>query len=334
MDHPLHGLPPPFGLQAPSLAAVVSPVPGDPDSLASCTLISEWLLSHKIQHDLICPKIPSIEERPLLKFLNLGKFRNSFPRHPKEYSHVFITDYGDFRTTGLDTTLFLPTCTFIGFDHHDLPAQDFPKNGAQIWERESASTTIVVYKFLKAMGFFINRKIAMQVLLGIYGDTAALGNSRVNPEALEIIAECMRLGAPWEKIQEAAHERMTFQIMELWEEVFPEIRETFDRELGMALFIADRRRTMRWGGCKNVETILDRMIKLDETKVAIMFSETLSGVWKISFRSKDKKISVAAIASHFGGGGHWNMAVGIWDGMLIDGIAKARQMIYELKKKA
>ena len=63
-------------------------------------------------------------------------------------------------------------------------------------------------------------------------------------------------------------------------------------------------------GLEDTKDLVDVVRVLEGVRVAVIFEDLEDGRIRVSLRSKDPAVSVAAVASQFGGGGH-AMASGI-----------------------
>ncbi len=292
------------------------PHPGtDPDAVATCAL--QYLFIRETQKSLLpfmrntatlfCPTPIFPSENPLYEFLPISKFTTWFPEIPPTF--VLVNDYGDFKRSGIDPSRLSRDCKIIGFDHHSRPANDFPQNGMQVIG-QAASTTVVMYKFLKAHlpnpGPEVRREIALYTFIGIVADTNGLRDLSAAPDTLQIASACMAEDIPWRQILACQpYEVETYDVVSAF-------RKKFEPELRFLWLIANREEVISWGGKQVIEDAL-RILENTRDAVIALLQEQPNGSWKVSLRSRSNgdprwEISVSRIAEKFGGGGHPNKA--------------------------
>lgn len=171
---------------------VVAPYDYDADALASCPLIGAILQCLRKRHTFFCAK-PVRRLNALYEYLPLEKFHTTLP--DKKPNCVIAVDYGDFHKLGINPEAFGPRCFFIGFDHHDRPAADFPKNGVQIVDSRCPSSTAVIYHFLKYLGIPLSKTLATYVAVGIFSDVRRM-TEIYDQGTYSVISQCGVYGAP------------------------------------------------------------------------------------------------------------------------------------------
>ena len=311
-----------------------SPEPPDIDSAASCALLeaaSPNLFGGGTP--IRAYEVPATGENPLALFLPKIDTKISRGIPFKKPLTFVIPDYGNFRTCKINAKIFPVPDFFIGFDHHDQPASDFPENGIQIVDPEAASTTVVIYEFLRWAGIEITEKMALYTALGIYADTARLTNPKTNYQALRIFKECLDTGISFEEIRRAAEPTMTLERLKVWGEIFLEIPNGIDHELHLATLVINKKQKNRWGD-KNAITVMDKMQQLRNIYTVIILRENNDGSWKISIRSQPYIVSAARLARLLGGGGHPHMAAtGSWSGNPQEALEIIRGELKKIQKK-
>ena len=301
---------------------IVSPAPPDVDSICSCLLLDK-LFSHRGMgiprpHQFFCAQKPTARDNTLLKFVE-PKLDLFFSTLPTEYIMpllIVIVDYGSFNTCGI-TPREMPYHYFIGLDEHPGPIEDFPINGIQLCDPRMPSTTALIYEMFRQKCFPITQEIATYVALGIMADTGRMTNSKANVHAFRIMTDCLNKGILWEEIQEAAAPKMTPQRLEVWIKA----KEYLNYQTNFVSLIVYKKTLTAWGGTKkDIETFFGTyMCALEGIDIAVLIYEQDDGTWKISFRSKGKRNNQAAeLAKKFGGGGHSNAAIAIYQGVPFD----------------
>ena len=193
--------------------------------------------------------------------------------------------------------------TLVTIDHH----QDNPGNAdLNLLEPEAASTTAILYEIFRAGRFPIDAQIAACLYVGLVTDTGRFQYSNTNPQAHRMAAELQEIG-----LDVAAISRQLYETVPL-----PKLRL-----LGVAL----QRMEMKQGGVvvtswlreedfaaagaddSHAEGIIDTLRQVRGAAVAVLARERARGggiETKVSLRSMDGRVDVAAIAAVKGGGGH------------------------------
>ena len=315
---------------------IVSPAPPDADSITSCLLLSEYLKLPWLNkpHTLYCTQtVPQPEENLLLKFFksDLLQFSLDLPRvHP---TCIALVDYGNFKTAGLNASDFMDA-EFIGFDHHDQPADDFPENGLQIIDQEAASTTALLYHYFCYIGVPISKAMATYITVGILADTGRLTNPKANADALRIVANCIEKGIPWDRILEAMQPRISKNRLHVWAQIA--LHSMSIGAYGFISAVVSKNNLNHWGGtAKDAESLLGWKQMLEDARVTVLILEQGDREWKIALRSKvPREISVAKIARRLGGGGHPHMAAAIWSGDPFDAEEILRKEVVSILQKS
>ncbi len=314
---------------------IVSPNPPDADSISSGLLIHEYFALPWVNkpHTLFCAgQMPSVNRNPLFKFFggDLALFKNSLP--PVIPPVAVISDYGNFRTCGLEPEKFKKTCQFIGFDHHAEPADDFPEGGIQIVDPDASSTTVLLYHFFGFIGVPISRRMATYIALGILTDTGRLTNPKTNSDALRVLLSCIDKGAPWEEMRSLLQPRISQKTPSVWASAS---REIVFRGYGeFSILIAGHKALSSWGGTrKDAESFLGVMQNIEGVRVAVLALEE-DGAWKISIRSNiPQEVSATLMAKTLGGGGHPHMAAAIFTGHPLEAVEILQKELERQKKQ-
>lgn len=291
---------------------IASPSPYDPDSIASCSLFHEYLSHRELgrPHDMYCPD--SITQEGLYRFLPVHLFSNKLIDPPPDA--ILTADYGDFCTVKLPPELVKKAPVVIAFDHHDRPADDFPRHGIQVVDPHAASATVVIYNYLRYWGLEMTKNMYTYTAVGIYADTVGLVGPKTNAETLSIMNTCIEHGIPLEMLRKHANGFPIGQ-MRIWQDAFANV--VYDPVCNVASLIVNQKKVAEWG-MKNVLSLLTPLQALGDIAVVILAIAEPDDTWKISLRSNDSSISVAQIARELAttcggrGGGHAEMAAVRW----------------------
>ncbi len=220
---------------------------------------------------------------------------------PTEVELVVLLDCADTKRLGplyiARQQWFHGTVPIVNIDHHVTNTLFGDEN---LVDPTASSTTEVLTRWFLRLGIPITSDIATSLLTGLYGDTLSFQTSSTSASALELAALLLRHGARQEEIVEnlfrrkpvstillwgAALSRVQVEPPIIWTEITPAILQTSGATAAEG------------------EGIVNFLTGAEGTVVAILFYEQPEG-WRVSLRSGDPLVDVAALCQHFGGGGH------------------------------
>jgi phosphoesterase RecJ-like protein len=221
-----------------------------------------------------------------------------------------------------DTTVYLLDCASLlrsnsdGFaggvprvniDHH----QDNPGYGDfNLIDPLAPSTTAILYEVFKAGGFAVNAEVATALYVGLVTDTGRFQYSNTTPAAHRMAAELQEAGADVSAVYRQIYESTPLPKLLLLERALSHL----EVRLGGALIVS-------WLGNDDfalakadeghAEGIIDTLRRIQGVRVAALIRERFRGgraETKVSLRSTDGTVNVAALAQKRGGGGHLRAA--------------------------
>jgi len=227
---------------------------------------------------------------------------------PADTLYVFC-DMSDPRRAGE----FLPHVArenTLDIDHH-LGNARFGKLNF-VLEHE-CSTGSVVMHLLRGLGVEIDAAIATCILATIMTDTGGFMHSNATPEALELSAELMRLGADKERVTEEIFLRRRVEATKLLGCVIDAMR--FAHEGRYCYSYVDDAMLARTGADgEDTEDMVNTLLGQDGVDVAALF-KSIDGELRVSLRSSGR-VNVQAAAQRLGGGGHFRASGLSHDGPL------------------
>jgi bifunctional oligoribonuclease and PAP phosphatase NrnA len=216
---------------------------------------------------------------------------------PADTLYVFC-DMSDWRRAGEH----LPAVereNMLDIDHH-LGNSLFGKLNF-VLENE-CSTGSVVMHLLRELGVPIDDRIATCILATIMTDTGGFMHSNTTPEALELAAELMRLGARKEQITEEIFLRRRVAATKLLGQIIDVMR--FEHGGRYCYSYVDDAMLARTGADgEDTEDVVNTLLGQDGVDVAALF-KAIEGEIRVSLRSSGK-LNVQAAAQRLGGGGHF-----------------------------
>jgi phosphoesterase RecJ-like protein len=198
----------------------------------------------------------------------------------------------------------------INIDHH--PTNEM-YGCVNIVDGAAAATTVLVYRFFKAMApEKLTPEIADCLYLGILMDTGGFRFQNVDSEALRIASELIEKGA---RAYELAHEFIyveKFATLRLLGLVLDSLRLHHDGRVA-TMEVTSEMLERTGTTMKDSEGFVDYGAALDDVELVALFRENAPDEVRVSLRSRNHH-DVSALAERFGGGGHVRAA-----GLTIEG---------------
>jgi phosphoesterase RecJ-like protein len=254
------------------------------------------------------------------------------PSDLRAYDLILVLDCGSISRTGLELRIRnliaaakegkINTRPYIiEFDHHE-PQETYAD--LEIREAHKASTTEIVYNFLKANGKSINKVMADCILIGLMTDTGHFLHANSSREALAVSSEMLLRGASLPKIINKTIHNKSFATLKVWGRALENMQ--FDAVTGFASSALSEIELTELLTPEEKETQVDLfgdivsfMSCLSGVSVALLLREEKGRV-KGSMRTTLENVDVAKIAQNWGGGGHKKAA-----GFSVEGRLKATE---------
>ncbi len=218
------------------------------------------------------------------------------------YDALCIIDCADRRRLGRfydddPARIDAPDVPIVNIDHHVTNDRFGTVN---IVEPGAASASEIVTDVLASWGTELDRDIAQCLLSGIYGDTLGLRTESTTSRTLRTTADLIDAGASPTPIVDALFRLKPQSTVCLWQSALSRVRWTGSliwTELTPDMF----------GSCGaqaiEAEGLVNFLLGTEGSLVAAILYANDSG-WRVSMRSMNADVDVAAIAATFGGGGH------------------------------
>ncbi len=191
----------------------------------------------------------------------------------------------------------------VNIDHH----QDNPGYGElNLIVPDAASTTAILYDIFRAGGMTIDIHVATALYVGLVTDTGRFQYSNTTPAAHRMAADLLEGGLDVNQVYRRVYESTPLPKLLLLQEALCHL----EMRLGGGLVLAwvDRESFVRAGAEDgHTEGIVDQLRRIQGVRVAAFLRERRtdgSPEYKVSLRSTDGRVDVAAIANLRGGGGH------------------------------
>jgi bifunctional oligoribonuclease and PAP phosphatase NrnA len=201
----------------------------------------------------------------------------------------------------------------IVMDHHVSNARYGTIN---VVDADAAATAVVVRQLAHDLGWPLNRDAAMCIYTGLVTDTGRFQYSNTTPEVFTLAQELSTFDLPIAAMTRQLFEEHRFAYLQLVAACLGRAQLDTDLELvSTAITAAD----LQTFGVEIEETegLIDLVRRAGEAEVACVLKETPEGI-RVSLRSLTR-VDVAAVAAHFGGGGH-RYAAGFTVGGTVDSV--------------
>lgn len=276
---------------------IVSHVNPDGDTLgAMCAMHSAIKKRYKKKAEmLILSKLPKVYE--FLPNISEAKTLDKFDKS-REYDLVIAVDVASLDRLIDAQVLFDRAKITINIDHHKTNNN---YGTLAIVEPKASSSGEVVYKILKKLDWPIDLEIATSIYTAILTDTGGFRFENTSPKVFKVAAELTDLGIVPKDIYRKCYESKT-KNMVLFQN-YCVSKATFlanDKIAYTKVYKKDMEKFL--AGDDYTEGIAEVLRGIVTTEVSFVVKEVDAKICKISMRSK--QIDVAAICSHFGGGGH------------------------------
>lgn len=270
----------------------------DGDALGSALAMSMYLDAMKIRNEIVCHHEPPRN----LRFLPHADRIRLKPKDEK-YDLGIILDLDSLDRLGNTESYFASCQRLVVIDHHIPHAA--PGN-LRIVDTSASATALILTRLLRALDFAITPDMATCLLTGIVTDTGSFRFRNTTPEALSLSAYLLECGGDLTEISEEVFQSKTLSSVQLMGHCLEVMRLACeDRIAWSALSTDDFERT----GAKDEDTegFVNEMLFITSVQIAALIREPKPGRIRCSLRSRGA-FDVAAVARHFGGGGHKNAA--------------------------
>jgi phosphoesterase RecJ-like protein len=191
----------------------------------------------------------------------------------------------------------------INIDHH----QDNPGYGElNLIVPDAPSTSAILYDIFCAGGWPIDEVVATALYVGLVTDTGRFQYSNTTSAAHRMAADLIEAGVDVNEVSRRVYETTPLSSLRLLERALRHIELYLDGELVMSW--VDGSDFAETGAKEDhTEGIVDDLRRIQGARVVAFIRQCggdASGECKVSLRSTDGTINVAAIAKKQGGGGH------------------------------
>lgn len=235
------------------------------------------------------------------RFLTGASHITAPPRRARAFDVVVAVDSSTWSRLGTGTERIASRRCLINIDHH-VSNERF---GDLNWIEPNASATgQLIYRLLQRARLPIDRDLATALFVALSTDTGSFSYANTTAESLRMAARLVAAGVDVGAVSRQVYESYPCARLHLLQRVLADLKLAHHRRLAyywVTNEMLEESRAKR----EDIEGVIDYARSIDSVVVAILFEELPEpGKVRVSFRSKDRRVSVDTIARQFGGGGH------------------------------
>ena len=185
----------------------------------------------------------------------------------------------------------------INIDHH---VSNSRFGSINLVASDTAATAEYLVELLQPFGLALDEQVANCLLTGLVTDSLGFRTDSTEPATLATAQKLMQHGGRLHEIYERTLHRRSFEAIKLWGQALGTAR----CEDGLAWTQVTLEGKAEIGYTANGDAdVVSQLTAIEGAEVAVVFVERPDAEVKISWRAVSG-LDVAAIAQHFGGGGH------------------------------
>lgn len=226
---------------------------------------------------------------------------------PADLEMLICVDTGDWKRLGdVSQRLFAEFPLIVNIDHHGTNTR---YGHVQVIEPETAACAFVLFNILREWGVELTRPMADALYVGISTDTGSFQYGSTTPAVMHAAGELLAAGVDVADVNRRVYQEVPYTALLMQREVLNNMVVEADGQLAHYSMPGGRKAELGVG-LEDTKDLVDVVRVLQGVRAALIFEDLEDGRIRVSLRSKDPAVNVAAIASRFGGGGH-AMASGI-----------------------
>jgi bifunctional oligoribonuclease and PAP phosphatase NrnA len=236
------------------------------------------------------------------------------------YDATLVLDCGSLFRVGEGYEKIKGIGTIVNIDHHNTNETFGAFN---LIDEHASSTAEILYRLFRSLELTITPEMAINIYTAIFTDTGSFRYENTTSSAFLICEEMTRLGVKPSYVSRMVHENHPKERFLLLGRVFSSM-DTYNDNRVAVVYVTEEMFTTTNTTSEYTDGFVEYIKEIRGVEVAILFREINKHQYKASMRSKGT-VDVAAICSHFGGGGHKNAAGCVIDGTLEEAKNKMRE---------
>lgn len=302
---------------------VATHVNPDPDALASQLAMAMYLKKQGkkvlvLAEDVVLERYAFLPGSKSIQKVN--------PEKIYAYDAAIVLDCGDLGRVGKVKAVLDSKKPLINIDHH-ITNDSFGTINHVV--AQASSTAEIVFEFLSAVQFKLDKNIAALLYLGVMTDTGSFRYENTTSRTHEVISKLLKFNLPVSEYYQRLYEAVPLSDIENFTKLISRFHSSFD---GKVIYIELKAAMLKKFSFSEEFDLRDKIFSYLRTikgaEVFVIFTEQKRDKTRINLRSQTW-VDVAALAAIFNGGGHCRAS-----GCVIDGnIKTAREQIFAQLKK-
>ncbi|TFE24385.1 DHH family phosphoesterase [Cohnella luojiensis] len=278
---------------------IVSHVQPDGDAISS-TVATGWLL------EKLGKKFTMLNEGPVpsrLQFLwkssDILTLDGSESTPNRQYRNVICVDCADYARVGKTNQWFAPDAELLNIDHHPT------NNGfgiVNLMKFHASATAEILFELLDELNLKLDSDVATAIYTGLLTDTGGFRYSNTSPLVMAMASRLLEAGVNGPELAELLLERMTMGQLLVVQRGLSRLSFSPDQRIGW-LWVNSEDLNETGATNEDLEGLVNYPRNIEGVEVGILFKQNGEESVKVSLRSAGR-VNVAAVAQHFGGGGH------------------------------
>jgi len=285
-------------LEAASSVLIGTHLNPDGDALGCALAMSHYLDGLGVRNEVICHH-PAPKN---LQFLPGAGRIKQVPSQEK-YDLGIVLDLDSLERLGNTEPYFAGCGRIIVVDHH-VPHE--APGDLRIVDTAAPATAVILTRILNYLNAVISPEIATCLLTGIVTDTGSFRFRNTTPEALSLSAGLLEHGGDIATVAEEIFQRKPLASARLLGRTLNNMELATDGRLAWSV-LANREFEATGARDEDTEGFVNELLSIETVQISALLREVKPGRTRCSIRSRGD-FDVAAIARHFGGGGHRNAA--------------------------
>lgn len=294
---------------------IVSHVQPDGDAISS-TVATGWLLQKlgktftMLNEGPVPSRLHFLWKSAEIHFIN--------DEQPKRlFRNVISVDCADYARVGKAKEWFAPDAELLNIDHH--PTND-SFGHANLLKFHAAATAEILFELLDELELALDKDVATAIYTGLLTDTGGFRYSNTSPLVMNMASKLLEAGVNGPELAENLLERMTMGQLRVTQRGLSRLTFSSDLKIGW-LWVNSEDLEETEATNEDLEGLVNYPRNIEGVEVGILFKQNGQESVKISLRSAGR-VNVAAVAQHFGGGGHVRAAGCRLTGPLLDVISQ------------
>ncbi|MFD0671691.1 bifunctional oligoribonuclease/PAP phosphatase NrnA [Cohnella sp. GCM10027633] len=217
----------------------------------------------------------------------------------RHYRNVICVDCADYARIGRGQAWVAEGADVLNIDHH-------PTNDAyglvNVLRFDAAATAEIIIALIDEMAYPIDADVATAIYTGILTDTGGFRYANTSPDVMAIASRLLQAGVNGPELAELLLERMSVGQMQMIQRGLSRLSFSEDHRIAW-LWVTSEDLADTGATNEDLEGLVNYPRNIEGVEVGLLFKANGETSVKVSLRSSGL-VNVAAVAQHFGGGGH------------------------------